>query len=228
MIHIDADIGNGPGEISARWFQSQLPTDGSPITVRIHSEGGSVFEALAIFDQLDGYRGHKRAIVSSAAFSAASLLLCAFDHVEITQNGYTMVHSPYMSGESGTGSEASLLQNLRGRMVAIYAAKTGQSKDQISRLLDQESFFDAEATVALGLANRIAERESLVVAKLPRRVLAKMAAKETQSATARWKAAVAANAKTMPHAKAAQQADLQNPGLRQQMIQEVNIARRPQ
>jgi hypothetical protein len=31
VIRIDGPIGQGPGEISARWVRSQLPADGSPI-----------------------------------------------------------------------------------------------------------------------------------------------------------------------------------------------------
>lgn len=220
-IHIDSVIGDATGEISARWFRSQLPADGSPIVVKIHSEGGSVFEAFAIYDLIEGYRGPKRAVVESMAFSAASLLLCAFDEVDITPNGYVMVHSPHMDGKDLSRSERELLENLRSRMVAIYSQKTGKPISVIDRLIDQETFFDAEASIGLGIASRIASASSAVVARLPQRVLAKLQSSKL-SAKAQWQAAVDVAAATMPRAKAITSVDKTHPGLRQKMIAEIN------
>lgn len=220
-IHVDSVIGQEPGEISARWFRQQLPADGSPIVCKFHSEGGSVFEAFALYDQIEGYRGPKRAVVESMAFSAASMLLCAFDVVDITPNGYVMVHSPHMDDKDLSRSERELLENLRARMVAIYAKKTGKPTSVIDRLIDQETFFDAEASIGLGIANRIAPASSAAVARLPQRVLAKLQSSKL-SAKAQWQAAVDATAATMSRSKAITTVDKTHPGLRQKMIAEAN------
>lgn len=224
VIHIDAPIGNAPGEISSKSFRSQLPADGGPIQVRFHSEGGSVFESFAILDAITDYQGPKSAIVSSMAFSAASLLLCAFDDVEITANGYTMLHHPHIESEDMTPSDKRLLAQLRTKMISIYAHKTGKSTAIIARLLDQETFFDAEASVDLGLVSRVASRSSLVSARLPNRVLARLRTASTgRTATSRWKAAVDA---AMPRCKsrmaAVSMVNRENPGLRQAFVNEVN------
>ena len=57
VILLDGVIGNDAGEFSASWLRSQLPVDGREIVLKIHSEGGSVFEAFAMFDMLADYRG---------------------------------------------------------------------------------------------------------------------------------------------------------------------------
>lgn len=223
VIRIDGPIGQDAGEISARWFRSQLPADGSPIEVKMHSEGGSVFEAFAIFDAIKAYGGRKVAAVESMAFSAASLLLCAFDDVAVSPNGYVMLHAPYFDGEDTPVSERKLLASLRERMIGIYSQKTRQPVATITRLIDQETFFDAEASVSLGIVNRI-QASSTVMARMPARILAriKAASPAGTTATARWRAAVDAKATTMPRAKAIMAVDESHPGLRQKMIAEAN------
>jgi ATP-dependent Clp protease protease subunit len=223
VIRIDGPIGQAPGEFSAKWFRSQLPSDGSPVEVKFHSEGGSVFEAFAIYDAIAGYRGKKTATVESMAFSAASMLLCAFDDVAASPNAYVMLHAPYFDGDA-PASEKKLLANLRERLINIYASKTRQPVATITRMIDQETFFDAEASVSLGIVNRISTASSAVMARLPARVLAKLVSSKTAGTTvaARWKAAVDAKARTMPRAKAIVAVDKSHPGLRLAMIREAN------
>lgn len=224
-IAIDGPIGSEPGELSARWFRSQLPADGSPIVVRIHSEGGSVFEAFSIFDSIANYAGKKTAIVESMAFSAASLLLAAFDDVEITPNGYVMIHAPHFDGEDELDdSQQRLLSQLRERMIGIYASKTGKPRSFIERELEREVFYDAEASIDLGLVDRVSRRSSVAVARIPARVMAKIRTTSTSitTATSQWRSAVDALAKTMPRSKAILQVDRDHPGLRERMIAEAN------
>ena len=225
-IRIDGPIGQEPGEISAKWFRSQLPADGSPVEVKFHSEGGSVFEAFAMFDAVKSYSGRKTATVESMAFSAASLLLCAFDDVAISPNGYTMVHAPYFDSEELPKSERDLLASLREKMVGIYSQKTRKPIGTIQRLVDEETFFDAEASISLGIVNRVARASSAVMAQMPVRILAKIkAASRGASAQARWRAAVDAKAATMPKAAAIIAVDKSHPGLRAAMLREVNAKR---
>jgi len=215
-IRIDAPIGTEPGEISARWFRSQLPTDGSPVRVIFHSEGGSVFEAFAIHDAIQAYRGRKTASVESMAFSAASLLLCAFDETTISPNGYVMLHAPHLDGREASGSERALLANLRRRLIDIYASKTRQPVATITRLIDAETFFDAEASVSLGLVDRVLSSRATITARaVPARVLARLSTSTTMNAKARWQAAVRA-------CGSVRLADRKHPGLRLAMLAEVN------
>lgn len=221
IIRIDGPIGAGPGEVSARWFRSQLPTDGSPIEVRFHSEGGSVFEAFAIYDLISAYPGRKKARVEAMAFSAASLLLCAFGDVEITPNGYTMLHAPYSESKEVSAGESELLAGLRQRLINLYSQKTRKPVSVISRLVDQETFFDAEASLSLGIVNRVLPVGAGVVARLPQRIVARMKA-AALPAKQQWQIAVDEAAKTMPRNKAVASVDKSHPGLRQKMIDETN------
>jgi len=212
VVHLDGVIGQGEGEVSAAWLRSQMPTDGRELVLKIHSEGGSVFESFAMFDMLAEYRGPKRCEVASMAFSAASLLVCCFDDSVITRNGFTMIHSPRMESDNITSGESELLDELRGKMLDMYCQRTGKPEAVISRLMDNEAYFDAEASVDFGLVHRVAS-PAIAAKAIPSRVMARM--RPSTSATALWKASIVACGSVMA-------ADRQNPGLRLRMLSEVN------
>ena len=158
-ISIDGVIGTGDGEVSAAFVKSQLPPNGlDPIEVSIHSEGGSVFEGFAIYDALKAYAGPKKCLVASSAFSIASYIPMAFDDVEITPNGYMMLHSPYAQFEGNAEDfaiKSELLSQLKTNMIQAYASKTGRSPQDIQAILNNETYYNAAQAVAVGLANRI-------------------------------------------------------------------------
>lgn len=157
-IIIDGVIGTGPGEISSGAFRSMLPETGEPISIYIHSEGGSVFEGFRIYDLLKEYPGHKTAVIQSSAFSIASFVPMACDEVEITPNGFMMVHNPYTTIE-GDDAEltktAELMSQLKGKMISAYSERTGKTPEEITGLLKQQTFLDAAQCVALGFCDRI-------------------------------------------------------------------------
>lgn len=160
-IRIDGVIGTGENEISSQWVRSQLPEDNSPIVVRIHSEGGSVFEGFAIHDAFANYQGPKTAIIESSAFSIASFIPMAFDEVEITPNGYLMLHNPYMGVEGDDEDLAKnsvLLGQLKANMVEAYATKTGKTPEEIVTILKSETYLNAQDAVANGFVNRITNK----------------------------------------------------------------------
>ena len=83
-ITIDGVIGTGKGEISSRWFQSQLPTDGSEIEVEIHSEGGSVDFSIFYDPALAGHQALTDLVTTPAecnfdiTFADAGATNCTF------------------------------------------------------------------------------------------------------------------------------------------------------
>ena len=180
-IRIDGVIGSSDGEISAVMIREQLPENGiDPIAVKIHSEGGSVFEGFAIHDAFAAYQGPKSLSIESSAFSIASFIACAFDDVEISSNGYMMLHNPYAQVEGDDedfARQSEMLGKLKTSMVAAYAQRSGKSEDEIKAILKNETYLNAEQSVEMGLAKRIAGqpvigRAFAKVKNIPHRVLA--------------------------------------------------------
>lgn len=153
-----------------------------PMIARIHSEGGEVFEGFAMYDDFKSYPGPKKCIIESAAFSIASYVAMAFDQVEITTNGYLMIHNPWSVTEGDDAEHAKnamLLAKLKESMVGAYREKTGKSEQEILSIMKNETFFNATEALAFGLVNTIASKP--VVAKpfarkkqMPQRVFASL------------------------------------------------------
>jgi ATP-dependent protease ClpP protease subunit len=152
-----------------------------PLVVRIHSEGGSVADGLAIYDAFQAYAGQKKAVIESAAFSIASYIAMAFEDVEITENGYLMIHNPHMeiSGDDAALAHgSSVLSKLKESMVNAYASKTGKGTDEVLSIMAAETWVNAQEALAAGYVNRIAPPKKVKavarLVKMPQRVFASL------------------------------------------------------
>jgi ATP-dependent protease ClpP protease subunit len=229
QITIDGEIGREQGQITASWLKSQLArADGNPICITFNTEGGSVFEALSMFDSIRSYAGPKRCIVENA-FSMGSVLAMAFDNRAITPNGYLMLHNPYIDDDS----EPSVLGQLRTRLAKIYSAATHKPLGMIQTWMNGETFFDSGESVRLGFVGSIVGSSSRAIAAFQGMVkrndrfrsciVAKLGSQPTMTTAARWKAAVTESMLTgLDRTKAVANVDRLHPGLRQRMIHEAN------
>jgi len=140
-----------------------------PLLVRIHSEGGSVSDGLAIYDAIKAYAGPKKAVIESAAFSIASHIAMAFEDIEITENGYLMIHNPHMdvSGDDSAHAQAAdCLSKLKESMVTAYASKTGKTRDEVLAIMAAETWVNAKEALANGYVSRITPPQLKAVAKM--------------------------------------------------------------
>lgn len=169
-----------PGMTSAA-FKSML-AEADPqqeLVICIDSEGGSVFDGLGIYDAIKAWPGSVRAVVESSAFSIASFIAMAADRVEITENGYLMLHNPYTMTEGDhedLQKQAELLGKLRDSMVTAYADKTGKTRQEVEAVMRAETWLDAREAQASGYVDTIlpTARKSVAVARfkgnMPERV----------------------------------------------------------
>jgi ATP-dependent protease ClpP protease subunit len=148
--------------VSAKSFLDELgalPDDG-PLTLRLNSPGGSVFDAVAIYNALKRHAGPVSVWIDGIAASAASYVAMAGDEVVMPENAFLMIHDP--SGVVfGTADDmramAEALDKIKGSLVAGYAAKSGGAEDDIAALMAKEAWLDAAEAVELGFADRLAE-----------------------------------------------------------------------
>ena len=160
------------------------------LVVRIDSEGGSVFDGFGIYDAIKAWDGPSRAIVESSAFSIASLIAMAADAVEITENGYLMIHNPWMQTEGDfakLAKDAEQLAKLRDKMLAVYQDKTGKTAEEIQQVMQTETWLDANDAVAQGYVDRVlpTARKSAAAAKyqgnMPERVQSSLSVSDSPS-----------------------------------------------
>ncbi len=148
--------------VSAKGFLAELGAlpDGMPIDLRLNSPGGSVFDAVAIFNALARHTGTITVWIDGIAASAASYVAMAGDEIVMPENAFLMIHDPsglVMGTAADMRDMAATMDKIAASMTRGYAAKSGKPEAQIAALMASETWFDATDALDLGLATRMAE-----------------------------------------------------------------------
>ena len=116
----------------------------SNITIKINSCGGDLYTGIAIHNAIKGLTGHKVVVVEGIAASAASVIACAGDEVQVYPGSMVMIH-----GVTGLLYDYYTLADLKKlqkdfdaseRAIAeIYHAKTGIEVDQLRSMMTRET-----------------------------------------------------------------------------------------
>lgn len=148
--------------VTAKGFLAEfgaLPDDAA-IDLRLNSPGGSVFDAVAIYNALKRHAGEITVWVDGIAASAASYIAMAGDTIVMPENAFLMIHDPsglVMGTAEDMRSTAEALDKVKGSLIQGYAAKSGKPDDDIANLMAAETWLDAKDALALGFIDRIAE-----------------------------------------------------------------------
>jgi ATP-dependent Clp protease protease subunit len=147
--------------VSAQQFIDAVRALGDiPIVVRINSLGGDAFAGIAMYSYLSGRKARVDVIVDSVAASAASIVAMAGKEIRIAESGFIMIHNP-LTMALGDGEDmrkaAELLDSLRDAYAKAYARRSGKTLEECKAWMAADTWFDADAAVANGFANRIEE-----------------------------------------------------------------------
>ena len=145
-------------EVTPREFRDELESDNGPVTVLLDSPGGDVFAAAQIYNMLKGCKDDVTVRIDSLAASAASVIAMAGEKVEISPTGYIMAHNPSMMawGDSAEMQRAkNMLDEVKEGIINAYEAKTGLPRQQLSDMMDAETWLSAKKAVELGFADKI-------------------------------------------------------------------------
>ena len=148
--------------VSAKAFIADIGAldNGAPLELRLNSPGGSVFDAVAIYNALQRHDGKITVTIDGIAASAASYIAMAGDEIVMPENAFLMIHDPsgLVMGTAGDMRDmAEALDKIAGSLIKGYAAKSGKPDDDIAALMAAETWFDATEAVEAGLADRVAE-----------------------------------------------------------------------
>ena len=159
-IYIYGEIG-GWG-ITANQFLRDLKAvdDGvSPVQVAFNTNGGDLFEGVAIHNALNRLGERCTARIDALAASAGSVAVCGAHRVVMASNAILMIHNPYTWIE-GDADElrrvADVLDQAFEVIIAAYKAKSPDIDEaELRRLVNDESWLTAEEALALGLVDEI-------------------------------------------------------------------------
>ena len=131
------------------------------ITVWINSPGGDCVAAAQIYNMLMDYKGDVTVKIDGIAASAASVIAMAGTKVLVSPVSMLMIHNP-MTVAFGNSEEMQraieMLGSVKDSIINAYEIKTGLSRAKLSRLMDAETWMDANKAVELGFADGIMQR----------------------------------------------------------------------
>ena len=145
-------------EVTPAIFRDELMKGEGNITVWINSPGGDVFAAAQIYNMLMDYKGNVTVRIDGLAASAASMIAMAGTTVEMSPVGMLMVHNPSTAVIGNTKEMQAAIQMLdevKESILNAYELKTGQSRQQLSDLMDAESWMNAKKAMELGFVDKI-------------------------------------------------------------------------
>ena len=128
------------------------------ITLRINSVGGDVFEAQAMYSYLRTHPAKVTVRVDGLAASAASLVAMAGDKVIMPANALMMIHNPagVVMGEAEDMRDmAEVLDKVRETIARAYIAKTGMERDDVVRMMDEETWMTADEAYLMGFCDEV-------------------------------------------------------------------------
>lgn len=145
-------------EVTPKLFKDELNSGEGDITVWINSPGGDVFAAAQIYNMLRDYKGSVTVKIDGLAASAASVIAVAGDTVLMSPVAMMMIHNPatLAIGNAKEMEKAiGMLNEVKESILNAYEDKTGLKRSKLSKMMDDETWFNAKKAVELGFADKI-------------------------------------------------------------------------
>lgn len=145
-------------DITPQLFRAELESGTGDIDLWINSPGGDCVAAAEIYDMLFDYKGKVTVKIDGIAASAASVIAMAGDVVEMSPVGMLMIHNPStlaMGDYRDMKQAAEMLDEVKESIINAYELKTGLSRARLAKLMDEETWMNANKAVELGFADSI-------------------------------------------------------------------------
>lgn len=159
VLYIDGVIAEDSwfdDDVTPKLFANELKNKKGDITVWINSPGGDCIAASRIYTMLLEYEGNVTIKIDGLAASAASVIAMAGSQVLMSPTSLMMIHNPLTVaiGDSKEMQKAiDMLTEVKASIINAYELKTGLSRDEISNLMDAETWFDKNKAIEMGFCD---------------------------------------------------------------------------
>lgn len=138
--------------------------DDDVINIYINSQGGSVFEGLAIYNMLKRCKQKKNVYIDGMAYSIASVIAMAGDQIVMPENATLMIHNAitYAYGNAAEMRKtADELEIINESIRSVYRERVSNnvSDEELKRMMDNETFISAKKALELGFITNIPSKE---------------------------------------------------------------------
>ena len=150
-------------DYTPKMFKDELNADAGDITVWINSPGGDCIAAAQIYNMLKSYKGNVTVKVDGIAASAASVIAMAGGKVLMSPVSMLMIHNPVTmaSGDHNEMQKAiQMLDGVKDSIINAYEVKSGMPRKELAKMMEAETWMDANKAVELGFADDIMFRNN--------------------------------------------------------------------
>ncbi|ROR60573.1 UNVERIFIED_ORG: ClpP protease-like protein [Providencia alcalifaciens] len=148
----------GEGVTAKRISAALRAIGNNDVVVNINSPGGDMFEGLAIYNLLRAHSGKVTVNILGIAASAASIIAMAGDEIQMGRGAFLMIHNCWAVGIGNRHDFAKLANDLAPfdkSMADIYVARSGQSDESVSQMMDNETYIGASDAIEKGFADSL-------------------------------------------------------------------------
>lgn len=128
---------------------------GEDICIEINSFGGACAAAFEIYTALKQYQGKVIANIIVAC-SAATIIACGASGAYASRASIFMIHNS-QSGASGDYRDlqmgADALREVNESIINVYEAKTGLTREEIQKLMDNDTYMSPKKAIEKGFIN---------------------------------------------------------------------------
>lgn len=164
-LHKDIGFHN---ETTSQAFFDLLKPNLKTINIDINSRGGTIRDGISIYNQLRDHPARVNIKISGTAASIASVIAMAGDKIEMPDTALMMIHKPAIpfllnADSKSLRKQASALDTMERSIVIAYKTRMDKSEDEISAMMEEETWLNAEEARELGLADKVISEESDVM-----------------------------------------------------------------
>ena len=145
-------------DVTPAMFKEELFSGDGPITLHINSPGGDCIAASQIYTMLMEYPHEVTVQIDGMAASAASVIAMAGTKVCMSPTSMMMIHNPFTMAMGDTEEmrkAIQLLDEVKESIINAYQIKTGLSRDELSKLMDGETWMNALKAKELGFCDEV-------------------------------------------------------------------------
>lgn len=155
-------------ETSAKHFKELLDAvpETAEIELYINSNGGSVKEGIAIYNQLKRHEAHKTGYVDGVAHSIAFVILQACDHRVMGEGTSALIHEMWVctcGNARQLREEADQLDILmKGNRALFMQRAKGITEEELQAMMEKETILTPDMALQYGFVDEIAGRKQAV------------------------------------------------------------------
>ena len=139
--------------------------DAATVDIYINSSGGSVFDGIAMYNKLKRWKAYKTVYIDGFACSIASVIAMCGNKIVMPKTAMMMIHNPWtiaMGNAEELRKVADDLDKMGDSIKNAYLSKVNIDERKLSKLMDEESFLNADECFEYGFCTQVGEESEEV------------------------------------------------------------------